>query len=189
MHPAFDKKRPGEERTMKNRLAPPFALLLGLAACVPQPVSTAPPPPPPPPPLASAVSHHLPPGLRPNLGAQWLDASGNLNWPPNDGFAAPPAGIVLPPGMLIDRFGAATGRFFSPKGASFDARALPYECETQVYTAYRVERPLYVWSGTGAKWFDEPGGATQFETDATVAQLLKDRTLGKMPRAARPPCD
>jgi Tuberculosis necrotizing toxin len=169
-------------------LLPP-ALLLWLAACVQMPVSTAPSPPPPPPPLASTVPNHLPPGVRPNLSARWLDPRGNLAWPPDDGFAAVPAGVVLPPGMLIDRFGATTGRFFSPKGASFDARALPYACETQVYTAYRVERPLYVWSGKAAEWFDEPGGATQFETDATVAQLLKDHTIAAVRRAGPGPCD
>jgi hypothetical protein len=166
---------------------PPFlAVLLGLAACALPPPSAAPGPPP-----AAAVAppQHLPPGARPDLSPQWIDPTGSLHWPPNGGFAGPPVAIVLPPGMLIDRFGAPTGHFLSPKGAAFKARALPYVCEGQVYTAYQIERPLFVWSGTAAAWFDEPGGATQFETDAPVALLLADHVIQAVPRPGPAPCD
>jgi len=30
-------------------------------------------------------------------------------------------------------------------------------------TRYRVVQPLLVWTGKTAPWFDEPGGATQFQ--------------------------
>jgi hypothetical protein len=168
-----------EERTRpcpRRALLPFLLVLLGLAACaspppattqVSAPVAAA----------ATAPPRHLPPGARADLSQEWVDPAGSLRWPPDDGFAGTPVAMVLPPGMLIDRFGAPTGRFFSPRGASFAARALPYACEGLAYTTYRVERPLFVWAGKAAAWFDERGGATQFETDAPAALLIADHVI------------
>lgn len=155
-------------------LRPLLALvLLSLAGCVAPLQSPAP---------------SAPPPLRPDLAQQWRDATGAIRWPGDDGFAAPPVLIVLPSGMLIDRFGKETGRFFSPKGAAYVARALPYVCAALVYHVYRIDRPLLAWTGKAAAWFDQPGGATQIETDATVAQLLADGELEAVPDAAPAPC-
>ncbi len=99
--------------------------------------------------------------------------------------------IVLPPGVLLDRFGGAGGNFFSPRGASFDARALPYVCrdELKQYHVYQLIKPLPVWAGRAAAWFDEPGGATQFKTDATAKTLLDDQVMTELvPPPAPPPC-
>ena len=96
--------------------------------------------------------------------------------------------MILSPGMLLDRFGSDGGRFFSPKDASYDGRALPYDCHLQPYKTYRVKAPLFVWAGRAAPWFDERGGATQFETDATAAQLVADATIEPVDTAAGAPC-
>jgi hypothetical protein len=130
----------------------------------------------------------LAPPLRPTLADKWVDAKGSINWPPADGFAGAPLPIVLPPGMLLDRFGSPYGRFFSPRNAAYDARALPYDCVQLPYTTYRVKEPLLVWTGRAAPWFDEPGGATQFETDATAAQLVADGTLEPATETTGAPC-
>jgi hypothetical protein len=90
--------------------------------------------------------------------------------------------------MLIDRFGSDSGNFCSPKSASFSGRALPYVCITRPYTVYEVLRPVLAWTGTAASWFDEPGGATQFKTDATAAWLVADGTLRPLPKRDPPPC-
>ena len=127
--------------------------------------------------------------LRPDLGSQWRDPSGAIKWPGHDGFTATPVLMVLPPGLLIDRFGSDYGRFFSPKGAAFKARALPYVCASLVYRIYKLDQPLLAWTGTAAPWFDEPGGATQLETDATAAQLLTDRVIEPVADPAAAPCD
>ena len=127
--------------------------------------------------------------LRPDLGSQWRDPSGAIKWPGHDGFTATPVLMVLPPGLLIDRFGSDYGRFFSPKGAAFKARALPYVCASLVYRVYKLDQPLLAWTGTAAPWFDEPGGATQLETDATAAQLLADRVIEPVADPAAAPCD
>ena len=125
----------------------------------------------------------LPPDARPNLSPRWLSATGELRLPEHDGFAGKPFPVLLPPGMLIDRFGSENGTFFSPKGASFDGRALPYGCTARSYTTYEVLRPVLAWTGTAAPWFDEPGGATQFKTDASAAWLVADGTLRSLPRS------
>jgi hypothetical protein len=56
------------------------------------------------------------------------------------------------------------------------------------YTTYRVKEPLLAWTGRAAPWFDEPGGATQFETDATAAQLVADGTLESVTEATGASC-
>lgn len=135
---------------------------------------------------APATGKTLPQNARPDLGAKWLK-DGDFRWPPNDGFADAGTYLVLPAGVLLDRFGSEHGRFFSPKGASFDARALPTVCETLTYSVYRVASPLPVKIGGAAPWFDAPGGATQIKTDASAGQLVAD---GVLKRVANPvsPC-
>lgn len=154
---------------MRDRIGS-VCLLLGVAGCaVP---NTAP----------------LPPDLRPNLNPRWVSATGELLLPAHDGFARQPAPVVLPPGMLIDRFGSDRGTFFSPSGASFAGRALPNVCTARPYTTYEVLRPVLAWTGTAAPWFDEPGGATQFKTDASAAWLVADGTLRPLPPRGAAPC-
>jgi len=116
--------------------------------------------------------------VRPDLDAAWLSGA-EVRWPPDDGFKTQTA-IVLPPGVLLDRFGPDTGRFLSPKGAAFGARALPTACATQPYSVFRVAMPLPAWIGRAAPWFGESGGATQVQTDATVKQLLDDGVLVRL---------
>lgn len=117
------------------------------------------------------------PEIRSDIAAQWKDGNGNLRWPPNDGAAGAVTPVVLAPGMVIDRFGCEGGNYFSPRGAAFAARALPYVCATAPYYTYRVTRPLLAWTAKAAPWFDQKGGATQFQTDASVAQLLADGVI------------
>src|SRR5882762_8575301 len=121
---------------------------------------------------ATAQTAALPPNVRPDLDRRWLDSAGAIRWPDADGFAAAPVLIVLPAGVLIDRFGSDFGRFFSPKGASYAGRALPYVCDKLVYSVFRITAPVLAWSGKAAAWFGEPGGATQLETDAPAALLV-----------------
>ena len=68
------------------------------------------------PPTASVS---LPQGARPDLDTHWVKPDGSYDWPPNEGFAATPAPMILPAGMLLDRFGSDYGNFLSPKGAPF----------------------------------------------------------------------
>lgn len=161
----------------------PCAALLGLSACYQLPTPMAPPPP-----ARLLAAQNLRPETRHAIAPQWYDASGNLIWPPNGGFARAPVAVVLPRGMLLDRFGSPGGTYFSPQAAPYAARALPYVCETQVYTVYGVNRPLAVNAGTAAPWFGEPGGAIQYQTGETAAQMLADRTINQAPDPGPAPC-
>ena len=135
---------------------------------------------------ACAEPPPLPPSARRDLSPEWV-VPGGYRWPPNDGFEGRASFVVLPPGVLLDRFGAETGRFFSPRGAGFRGRALPTVCANMPYFVYRVATPLLVRVGPAAPWFHEPGGATQVMTDATAAQLLAHGTLVALP-GGEPPC-
>ena len=57
----------------------------------------------------------------------------------------------------------------------------PYVCEKMAYTAYRVALPLLAWSGKAVGWFDEPGGATQLQTDAPAKRLVDDHVIEPLP--------
>jgi hypothetical protein len=162
-----------------------FLLLLGLTGCATHPAAI---PPMPPAAAQSVPAQALPPNVRPDLSRQWILPSGAIRWPPDDGFTAAPTPVVLTPGMLIDRFGSDGGRFFSPKGAAYAARALPYTCEKLVYVTYRVMQPVLAWTGKAAGWFDAPGGATQFETDAPAYLLISDYIIEAVPHPGAEPC-
>lgn len=163
---------------MKKQIVP-LAALLGLTACYQLPPQMAPSPPP-------ALVQNLSPEARHAAAPQWYDAQGNMHWPPNDGFAAAPVAVSLPPGMMLDRFGNPDGSYFSPVGTPYDMRALPYACHGLPYTAYRVDRPLVVQSGTAAPWFGEPGGAIQYQTSQTAAHLKG--YLDPLPDPGPAPC-
>lgn len=116
---------------------------------------------------------------RKDLSDEWYDSeTGELRWPPNDGFDGAPSKTSLPPGTRMDRYSGRTGAddmgsFLSPEGASYGSRALPYEQSMQKHAIYEVIEPIPVQSGKAAPWFDQPGGATQFKTGQSVSDLIK----------------
>src|SRR5271157_2905199 len=124
----------GGRMVMMARALRSLLLLVGLLATawpMPTPAQQAAP-------AATGTAPTLPPYLRQDLYPKWIDDKAQVKWPPNNGCAAAPVSETLAPGTLIDRFGSEGGSFFSPKGESFDARAVPYVCSQMVYTVYRV---------------------------------------------------
>ncbi|UZJ79700.1 glycohydrolase toxin TNT-related protein [Fictibacillus sp. KU28468] len=119
--------------------------------------------------------------------------TGEINWPgtkgdPNiDGFVDGKFEVnLLESGKEIDRYGSnLNGQFFSPKGASYESRALPPHMIEQPYSKYIIKRDFHVRSGEIAPWFDEVGGGVQYHTkiniiddygnsvEATVENLIK----------------
>jgi len=134
-----------------------------------------------------------PPIFRYELTPKWItqtpDGKVSLNWPPNDGCAAAPITVTLPPGFLIDRFGAESGSYFSPRGESYAGRAVPYVCSRMAYTVYRVVQPINVASCKAAAWFDQPGGATQFKADQPALALRNVGAITPVPNDAPSLCD
>jgi hypothetical protein len=124
-----------------------------------------------------------------NWGAlEDLFKTNNINgkWPPNRGFiefTTEPLTI----GKEIDRYGGYFdnngifkdgGNFASPKGASFESRALPAEYLTatppKTYTKYKVIKEIpSVKKGTAAPWFNQPGMGTQYELPYSIDELLQ----------------
>jgi hypothetical protein len=83
----------------------------------------------------------------------------------------------LQPGTRIDRYGSDQGYFFAVPGTPYEARALPYQQPTLVYTVYVVRKDLPVLECTIAPWFDEPGGGKQFKASKKAAQLKAEGVI------------
>ncbi|WZY01341.1 TNT domain-containing protein [Bacillus sp. FSL W7-1360] len=91
--------------------------------------------------------------------------TGDIQWPPNDGFKGKRVKTTMEPGAVIDRYGEPeTGRYLSPAGTPYEQRALALHSDSASYRQYRVKRPFQVESGEIAPWFDRPGGGTQYYT-------------------------
>ncbi|WP_161493878.1 T7SS effector LXG polymorphic toxin [Virgibacillus necropolis] len=88
--------------------------------------------------------------------------TGNINWPPNDGFDGETIKMTLENGTLIDRYGEAGGSFFSPEGIPYEQRALALHSGDANYYVYRVVDSFNVDGGKIAPWFGYKGGGTQF---------------------------
>lgn len=100
-------------------------------------------------------------------------------WPPNNGCVNNETEILLPAGMLLDRFGSNYGYYFSNPPNSYASRSLNfvkphYECETiynnstkhksYVYSQFIVRIPFKVKTCEAAPAFLNVGGAPQYRT-------------------------
>jgi hypothetical protein len=124
---------------------------------------------------------------RQNLDDMWyrLD-DGELRWPPNDGFSSPPSRTTIGRNTLIDRYSGGPpqtdgGKYFSPAGASFESRALPYDEAAQTLTRYQVVKPFEALEGSAAPWFDQAGGAMQYMTEMSTKDLLRNGFIRVVP--------
>ncbi|MET7795145.1 TNT domain-containing protein [Streptomyces decoyicus] len=103
--------------------------------------------------------------------------SGSWKYPPNDGFAEVNGEIDKEPtklraGRRLDRFGSEYGSYLAPAGDRYAERALPPQnlntraaatpCD---YHVYKVTKPFWVWEGSIAPWFEQPGGGEQIKLD------------------------
>ena len=102
-------------------------------------------------------------------------------WPPNRGFASPPAPTTLAPGTRIDRYGSELGTFASPAGTPFGARSLPPEAATRALRTYEVVAPLPAQSGTTSAWFGQLGGGMQYEFGQSIERLVELGFLRRVP--------
>jgi hypothetical protein len=117
--------------------------------------------------------------------ANWKDADGNWIYPPDKGFHTPGRMQPIDQERLLDRYGGFidrdtgafrdTGNFLSPKGASFESRALPPGTrESKAYKVYEVLVPFEAKVGKATPWFDQPGMGQQIMTDGmNIESLIK----------------
>ena len=106
---------------------------------------------------------------------------GSYKYPPENGYVLDGSGKPrrvagqLDVGTLIDRYGSEGGNFLAPAGASYTSRALPPvnlvsdPADFCNYHVYLVTKPLPLYTGPIAPWFEQQGFGTQFEV---VAELL-----------------
>ncbi|MET0132604.1 MAG: TNT domain-containing protein [Kibdelosporangium sp.] len=124
--------------------------------------------------------------VRPGSGRDTLDIE--YAWPPGEmfpeGTTAPGDPIVLEPGTVIDRFGTPEGRVFAAADTAFDRRALPPSHLRAGYRRYQVLRPIPVWAGISAPWFNQPGGGVRYRTlypatDLVAMGYLEQEVIGE----------
>ncbi|MGW1231834.1 TNT domain-containing protein [Streptomyces californicus] len=104
--------------------------------------------------------------------------TGSWKYPPNDGFGEVNGEIDKEPvklrtGQRLDRFGSEYGGYLAPAGDAYAERALPpqnlntRDADTPCdYRVYKVAKPFWVWQGSIAPWFEQPGGGQQIKLDA-----------------------
>ncbi|MFH9425142.1 TNT domain-containing protein [Streptomyces sp. NPDC017529] len=103
--------------------------------------------------------------------------TGGWKYPPNDGFGEVNGTVdkeptKLRPGQRLDRFGSEFGGYLAPAGDPYAERSLPPQnlntreaaapCD---YHVYKVAKPFWVWQGSIAPWFEQPGGGQQIKLD------------------------
>ncbi|MFE5853109.1 TNT domain-containing protein [Streptomyces sp. NPDC056500] len=115
--------------------------------------------------------------------------SGGWKYPPNDGFGEVNGEIdkeptKLRPGQRLDRFGSEFGSYLAPAGDAYAERALPPQNlntrDTTVacdYRVYKVAKPFWVWQGSIAPWFEQPGGGQQIKLDPVFLNPGQDQRL------------
>ncbi|MDR0308697.1 MAG: TNT domain-containing protein [Coriobacteriales bacterium] len=103
--------------------------------------------------------------------ANWKRPDGSTWYPPNDGFAGTSTKTTLQPGTKIDRYGDESGSFAAPQGTPYEQRSLPPGSEDNLYNTYEVVKPMDVYSGETASWFDQPGGGTQYKLSMSIEEL------------------
>lgn len=107
-------------------------------------------------------------------------ATGNINWPIDSGFAEYPADFTLDIGSKIDRFGSDYGTFTSPLGISYEQRALAPGTELKPYSVFEVLKPIDVKAGEIAPWFNQPGGGIQYVMPDTIDELIEAGYLRRL---------
>ncbi len=99
-------------------------------------------------------------------------ATGDINWPINDGFSEYPSDFTLEVGSKIDRYGSDYGTFTSPLGIAYEQRALAPGTELKPYSVFEVLKPIDVKAGGIAPWFNQPGGGIQYIMPDIIDELI-----------------
>jgi RHS repeat-associated protein len=88
----------------------------------------------------------------------------DIPWPSNGGFVNAQR-TTIKPGVILDRYGKASGRFLGKPGWTISQRGMAPGSEAMKYTRYRVMKPIDVKAGTAAAVpeFNATGGAMQFQ--------------------------
>ena len=107
-------------------------------------------------------------------------ATGEVNWPANDGFAETPYSQTLGVGTWLDRFGYDGGKYVCPAGISYTMRSCAPGTEDKPYSIFVTKGATTVQAGLIAPWFDETGGGMQYLLPDSVQNLLDSGNLRRV---------
>lgn len=107
-------------------------------------------------------------------------ASGDINWPENDGFYGSSFDYTLKPYTVIDRYGSDYGTFVALVGHPYSDYSLAPGSKYKNYSVFIVRKPIQGKAGAVYPWFDEPGGATQIVLPSPVKDLIADGSLERV---------
>jgi hypothetical protein len=102
-------------------------------------------------------------------------------WPLNDGFMHDPVPTTLRAGTRIDRFGGDGGRFTAREGTPLPQRSMRLRADRAPYSVFELQQDLEVQGGITAPAFGQPGGGIQYTLPDSVANLLNNGTLRRVP--------
>lgn len=122
--------------------------------------------------IASIAQKHGMSYTKGKKGEEWFYSDdGRPIYPPNDGAVGTPKTITLKAGTVIDRYGWPNGSYASPKGVSYENRALS-RTTTQAYYVYQVVKDIEnVQAAEVASWFGQPGGGIQYKLPKKISEL------------------
>ena len=122
--------------------------------------------------IASLAQKHGMPYTKGKKGEErFYSDDGRPIYPPNDGAVGTPKTITLKAGTIIDRYGWPNGSYASPKGVSYENRALS-RTTTQAYYVYQVVKDIEnVQAAEVASWFGQPGGGIQYKLPKKISEL------------------
>ena len=94
-------------------------------------------------------------------------------YPSNNGAVGKPEIISLKVGdKILTRYGSDRGSYVSPKGTSFEERALPRTTDKNNYHEYEVTKEItQVESAVIAPWFGQKGGGIQYKLPQRISEL------------------
>jgi hypothetical protein len=83
---------------------------------------------------------------------------------------------------MLDRYGEETGRFLGKPGTTTSERGMAQGSENMKHTKYEVLKPFEAQVGPAAAVpeFGATGGGTQYLTNRTVEQLVRDGYLRRI---------
>ncbi|KLU82168.1 hypothetical protein MAPG_01244 [Magnaporthiopsis poae ATCC 64411] len=132
------------------------------------------------------------------------DKTGRWRYPDQRGYSVDDGGrpikgsMTIPPGTLVDRFGAETGRFVTPAGTPYTQRALPPDNLLTLagnqkfpyqYRVYRVVKPIVAEIGPIAPAFGQPGQGVQCQLQKRVSEMVADGSMEPVNPAILAPVD
>lgn len=103
-------------------------------------------------------------------------------YPSNDGAIGSTETITIKAGAeILTRYGHIYGSYVSPKGITFEERALPRDTDTGNYHEYKVLKEIKgVKRGIIAPWFGRAGYGIQYLLPQKIISLLENKFIIEM---------